>query len=258
MAERLGRGLQQAPGIGEVSMAHLFRAEVQRSTQWRTRLDTTTNWAITTTAAVVSFSFTSVYSPNLVLLAGAGMVYTFLVVEARRYRYYDLWAQRVRLMESGFWGPLLRREPVTADFYAAFAAEIVGPRLRIRLLESLAFRMRRTYWPILGILLVAWVVKLDIHPITATSLPELVGRARLGPVPGPVIFAIWATAMVAYIWLFVAAYRFPLPPTELRSPGKHRRQPLAAAFLAVGSEGRVRVRRRPALRPTSPEDVAGS
>lgn len=259
MAQRLGRGpAQQAPGISEVSMAHLHRAEVQRSTEWRTRLDNTTNWAITTAAAVVSFSFSSAESPHPTLLAGAGLVFTFLVVEARRYRYYDLWAQRVRLLETGFWGPLLRREPVTSDFYAAFAGEMVGPRLRIGMFESLAFRMKRTYWPIIGVLLAAWVVKVDIHPVPAASVAEFVFRARLGPLPGPLMIACWFAAVVLYVAILVAAYRFPLPPTELRAPGKRRRQPLAAAFRTVGPEGRVRVRRRPTLRPVTPEDAAGA
>jgi uncharacterized membrane protein len=257
MAQRLSRA-QQPAGISEVSMAHLHRAEVQRSTEWRTRLDNTTNWAITTAAAVVSFSFSSADSPHPVLLAGAGMVFTFLVVEARRYRYYDLWAQRVRLFESGFWGPLIRREPVTADFYAALAGEMVAPRLRIGMLESLAFRMKRTYWPIIGLLLAAWVVKLDIHPTPSPTPGELIRRARLGPLPGTAMIALWVLAVAAYVWILVAAYRFPLPPTELRAPGKRRRQPLAAAFRTVGTEGRVRVRRRPTLRPITPEERAGA
>jgi uncharacterized membrane protein len=257
MPQRLGRGpAQQAPGISEVSIAHLYRGEIYRSTNWRTRLDTTTNWAITTAAAVISFSFSNADSPHPTLLAGAGLVFTFLVVEARRYRYYDLWAQRVRLLEAGFWGPLLRREPVTADFFAAFAGEMVGPRLRIGMFESLAFRMKRTYWPIIGLLLASWLIKVDVHPVPAATLREFVRRAHLGPIPGTITMALWALAAAAYVFILVAGYRFPLPPTELRAPGRRRRAPLAAAFRTVGPEGRLRVHPRPPRRGAAAGDAA--
>ena len=84
MAERLRRTPGQLPGISEVTLAHIYRAEVARSTEWRTRLDTTTNWAITVAAAVVSFSFSAPASPHPTLLAGALLVFTFLVVDNYR------------------------------------------------------------------------------------------------------------------------------------------------------------------------------
>ena len=38
-------------------MVHFFRAEVHRANIWRQRLDTTTNWAVVTTGAAISFAF---------------------------------------------------------------------------------------------------------------------------------------------------------------------------------------------------------
>jgi uncharacterized membrane protein len=146
---------------------------------------------------------------------------------------------------------------VTADFYAAFAGEMVGPRLRIGMFESLAFRMKRTYWPIIGLLLASWLIKVDLHPVPAASVAEFVRRSRLGPFPGVLTIALWGLAVVCYVVILVAAYRFPLPPTELRSPGRHARLPLAAAFRTVGPEGRLRVHARPPRRPTR-EDAAGA
>ena len=40
-------------------LAHLYRAEVYRSTIWRTRLDNTTNWSIVTMGIALSSSFSS-------------------------------------------------------------------------------------------------------------------------------------------------------------------------------------------------------
>jgi uncharacterized membrane protein len=39
------------------AMVHFYRGEMHRSQVWRTRLDTTTNWAVVTTAGLISFAF---------------------------------------------------------------------------------------------------------------------------------------------------------------------------------------------------------
>ena len=39
------------------ALAHLLRGEMYRSTVWRTRLDTTTNWAVVTTGTALSMIF---------------------------------------------------------------------------------------------------------------------------------------------------------------------------------------------------------
>lgn len=235
-------------GISEVTLAHVYRAEVARSTTWRTRLDITTNWAVTLTAAIVSFAFTSTAAPHATMLVGVVVIFTFLGIEARRYRYYDLWARRVRLMETAYFTPLLRREPISVDFYAAMSSELSKPRLRIAALDSLAFRLQRTYAPIFVILLVGWVVKLDMHPTPATRLRELVERADIGPVPGVLVWIAWGVVSVLLASLYFYAGRAPLPPTELRAPIK-RRSPLGEAFQNVGRRGEIRVpERKPIVR----------
>lgn len=239
MAERLGRS-ERSKGISEVTLAHIYRAEVSRSTEWRTRLDTTTNWAITTAAAMVSFAFSSPHSPPATLLVGIGLVFTFLVVEARRYRYYDLWAKRVRLMESGYLVPLMRQEPITIDFYSAMASEYARPRLRLSALDSLVFRMRRTYAPIILLLLGAWVVKLDIHPVPAADLAELIARGRIGFVPGVVLWTGWAISVSVFFWLLVLGSRAPLPATELRAPTRGWTKSLSEPLRRVGTPGRYK------------------
>ena len=41
------------------AIAHLYRAEVYRSTVWRTRLDSSTNWAVVTTGIALSATYSS-------------------------------------------------------------------------------------------------------------------------------------------------------------------------------------------------------
>lgn len=246
MSHTLGR---QAPGlapvISEITLAHVYRAEVGRSTQWRLRLDTTTNWAITAAAAVISVTFSSVTAPPALLLVGAGLVSTLLVVEARRYRYYDLFARRVRLLEGSYLGALVRREPVSADFHAAFAAELVRPRFQLSLADSIIFRLRRTYWPIVGMLLGAWWLKLELHPSPATGMVEIAARAQTGPIPGSLMLLIWAVSWGTFVVMLVLSLRSPLPPTELRAPARRGTAPLGAAFRGVRPRGPIGIRQGP-------------
>lgn len=231
MAVQLGRGPANEPeGMSEVTLAHMYRAEVARSTTWRTRLDTTTNWAITAAAAVVSLSFSNPQTPHATMLVGFGLVCVFLGIESRRYRYYDLWARRVRLIESGYLVPLLRREEPTDDFTAAFANELSKPRLRISALDSLTFRFSRTYAPIILLILGGWVVKLDLHPRTATSFGDLYARAAIGPIPAALVWTGWVLTCAAAGYLLFRSRRAPLPPTELRAPARRQRRELGPAF----------------------------
>ena len=53
------------------ALAHLYRGEVYRSTVWRTRLDTTTNWSVVTLGVALSITFSSPgASPLPLLLVG--------------------------------------------------------------------------------------------------------------------------------------------------------------------------------------------
>ena len=75
-------------------MSHLYRGELYRSTVWRTRLDTTTNWAVLTTGIALSLTFSSETASPLPLVLVGLLVTTFLSIEARRYRYFDFWRSR--------------------------------------------------------------------------------------------------------------------------------------------------------------------
>src|SRR6516164_2512110 len=59
-------------GAAEIgALAHLYRGEVYRSTVWRTRLDSTTNWAVVTTGIALSATFSSAEaSPLPMVLVG--------------------------------------------------------------------------------------------------------------------------------------------------------------------------------------------
>lgn len=178
------------------AMVHFYRGEVSRSNTWRTRLDSTTNWAVVTTGAALSFAFgSSGTNTALVILIDTLLVLLFLFIEARRYRYYELWANRVRIMETNFFAGLLSPPFLPGTGWAEQITESLRhPRFPIGLMEALGRRYRRNYAPIFLILAISWNIKILIHPLPATSWKMFLARATIGPVPG------WFVILIGFIF----------------------------------------------------------
>src|SRR4029079_13427857 len=83
-------------------LVHYYRGEISRMISWRDRLDRTTNWAIGALAAMLSFSLSSQQAHHSVLLFAMLLIQGLLVIEARRYRFYDVYRARVRLIEHDY------------------------------------------------------------------------------------------------------------------------------------------------------------
>jgi len=183
------RGYHLRPSEFTTAMVHFFRAEVQRANVWRQRLDTTTNWAVVTTGAAISFAYsrTAVEDHRLIIL-NVLLVTLFLYIEARRYRYYELWSYRVRLMETDFFATMLVPPFHPApDWAESLAENLLHPQHPISLLEALGRRLRRNYIWIYVILGLAWLSKVWLHPSPAASGEEFLSRAAIGTVPGPIV-----------------------------------------------------------------------
>jgi uncharacterized membrane protein len=153
-----------APTIG--ALAHLYRGEIYRSTIWRTRLDNTTNWAVVTLGIALSVTFSrSEASPLPLLLAGI-LCIVFLIFEARRYRYFNVWRARARWIERNFYAPMLRGETLmsNSEWSDVLASDYCTPRHHISFARAIGRRLRRNYIWILGIQTVAYYGKIAIHP----------------------------------------------------------------------------------------------
>lgn len=251
-------GLEPA-SLSDTAMAQLYRGELSRSDKWRTRLDTTTNWALTTTAAVISFGFASAASSHVTFLVGLWMVVSFLLIEARRYRYYDLWNRRVRLLEDGYWAPMLRHEPVDPDAMRELAVELSRPQIHLSLFSAISTRLNRAYGPILIVLLLSWFVKVYSHPQPPESFHAFVQRAHVGPVSGGLIMGVVALMVLLAAYLFISSYFVRAPLGELRPRPRSRRAALWESFYRPYALRRSRRRGRPAhmaspsaSRPPSP------
>src|SRR5512139_4219374 len=185
------RGYRLKPSEFVTAMVHLFRAEIHRANVWRQRLDTTTNWAVVSTGATLSIAFSQTDGHHGVIILNTLLVTLFLYIEARRYRYYELWSYRVRLMETDFFATMLVPPFHPApDWAESLAENLLHPQLPISLLEALGRRFRRNYGWIYVILGLAWVAKVWLHPAPAISWSEFFFRARIGSIPGQVVLAM--------------------------------------------------------------------
>lgn len=184
------RGVRLGPAEFTTSMVHLFRAEIARANVWRQRLDTTTNWAVIITVAVITVSFSESGSHHGAIVLSTVLLVLFLYIEARRYRYYELWSYRVRLMETDFFAAMLvppfHPDP---DWAESLAENLLQPDFSVSIWEALGRRFRRNYMWIFLILALAWIAKIWLQPTVAESWSEFVDRAAVGSIPGQVVIA---------------------------------------------------------------------
>src|SRR5215218_8446319 len=88
------------------ALAHFHRAEMGRMAGWRDRIDRTTNWAITVVAGMLSLSLSTPTAHHGVLIFAMVLVFLLLIIEARRYRFFDVYRARVRKLERGYFAQI--------------------------------------------------------------------------------------------------------------------------------------------------------
>jgi len=181
------------------ALSHYYRAEVQRSLAWRERLDRTTNWAVGTTAAFLGFAFAHPEISHVAFFFGFAIVYILLYVESRRYRFFDAYEYRVRLLHQNFvYGVLTHNLDLAEGSYwvAELASDLRYPQYKMSLVYALGRRLYANYSYLFSVLLLGWLFKIKLHPQPAGSWRQFVDQAAVGGIPG------WVT-LVAML-LFVA------------------------------------------------------
>jgi uncharacterized membrane protein len=173
------------------ALAHLYRGEVYRSTIWRTRLDTTTNWSVVTLGVALSITFSSTTASPLPLVLVGFLVLFFLMLEARRYRYFNVWRARARWMERHFYAPMLDDSDLHLEegWQHTLARDYRSPRYHIGFLRAVGRRLRNNYIWILMIQTIAYFGKIMIHPTPVATIDQLWPRAAVGPIPGELMVA---------------------------------------------------------------------
>lgn len=211
------------------AMVHFYRGEVQRSNTWRNRLDTTTNWAVLTTGATLSFVFSSPTNPAFVIPVNSLLVAIFMFMEARRYRYYEVWASRVRVIETGYFAPMLsaRSLPKDQEWAEHIAADLMSPHFTISEWEAVGRRLRSNYFWIFLLLALSYNLKLYLHPfpiptVNAGGDPNqsfwsvFFFRAGIGELlPGELVVAVGVIFNIALICFSVFTLRLKNARSEV-------------------------------------------
>ena len=197
----LGQGLfEEEMGPGS-SMAHLYRGEIHRMRFWRERLDRTTYWAIVIMSAILTWTFSSRGNPHYLLLLGTAALTAFLIIEARRYRGYDIWRGRVRTLQKNVFAYALDPSAGLEDpaWRENLSEDYRTPAMKITMEEAVAHRLRRIYLLLFTITLSAWVIR-----VTAFADTPWPASAAIGEISG---FAVTAAVALFYLLCVVVALR---------------------------------------------------
>ena len=180
------------------ALVHLYRGELGRMTAYRARLDTTTNWAVGTTAALGSFGLCANSSPHLLLLPLV-LLLLFLWMESRRYLTFRLLLERVRLLETGLYLPVLG-ETGREDWKQRLGSSLRAPTRSLALWQAIGIRLRRNYLGLVVVLVASWAAK-------AAATGSLLQGARAGWVPGGIVVSVIALGSTGLAALAVVAPR---------------------------------------------------
>lgn len=188
------------------ALAHLYRGEIYRSTVWRTRLDTSTNWAVVTLGVALSITFSSPSASPLPLVLVGILVLLFLMLESRRYRYFNVWRARARWLEKHLFVPMLKDGDLHMErgWQDVLAEDYWRPHYHIGFMTAVGRRIRRNYLWILLIQTVSYIGKLIVHPTPLTTVEQFWRRADVGPIPGELVAA--AGVIYVGIWFGIALW----------------------------------------------------
>jgi len=187
----------------------------------------------------LSVAFSHAEASALPLLLIGLLIVVFLIFEARRYRYFNVWRARARWIETNFYAPMLRGKGSTfGEWEEVLARDYCEPQYHISLACAVGRRLRRNYSYVLVIQALAYVGKIAIHPTPVASFGEFVQRAAIGPIPGEVILAaglltVWTvqnTELSASPWGNGRAPQIlTLPPSKPRCSFDRKRRRIEPA-----------------------------
>lgn len=178
---------------------HYYRGEIGRMTSWRDRIDRTSNWSMTVVAGLLSVSLSTPASHHGVVLFAMLLISVFLLIEARRYRFFDVYRARVRQLERHYFAQALcPQAELKPDWAEAIAASLRKPVFLIDYRDALFRRIRRNYGWMYLILLLAWALKISSPKLQQNEAPaefvsslwQVVENAHLGPLHGGLVLAV--------------------------------------------------------------------
>jgi uncharacterized membrane protein len=205
------------------AMSHFYRGEMGRIMVWRQRLDVTTNWAITSTTAIITIAFSTREVPHIVFFFNLAIVCVLLWIEARRYRFYDAFRARVRMLEAHFLVPMVmeNREMLQGEWKKLVCEDLILPCFKISKLEAVGRRLKRNYVFIFILILLAWITKIFLHaPMAMDSPAGFYHALRVGHIPSWLLASIMVGTFVSVIGITI--YVSKKSSGEISEFGTHR------------------------------------
>jgi uncharacterized membrane protein len=192
------------------AMVHFYRGELGRIMIWRQRLDVTTTWAITSTTTIITVSFSFRDIPHIIFFFNLALVWIMLWIEARRYRFYDAFRGRVRMLETHFLVPMVSQSDrlLDGEWRRLVCEDLILPCFKITAIEAVGRRLKRNYVFIFSTIMVAWVLKIFMHanpPIT--TLKSFYAAFAAGHLPAWFNFGVFFGTIVAVTAIIIYAAR---------------------------------------------------
>ena len=150
-----------------------------------------------------------------------------LAIEARRYRFFDVYRTRVRRLERNYFASVFSPTSATEqEWMQAMAEDLRRPVFSISLSTAMSRRLRRNYFWMFIVLLVAWLLKTTSAKLqlngreaeSVHSVSEWIGNGALGPLPGWTVVSLVA---VFYCWIAYATLRNSRAEGELADGDVH-------------------------------------
>lgn len=205
-------------------MSHFYRGELGRIMAWRARLDNTTNWAITSTSTIFTVAFSFKEVPHIIFFFNIAIVWMMIWIEARRYRFYDAFRARVRMLEAHFLVPIVSQNTslLQGEWQRLVCEDLLLPSFKISKFEAVGRRLKRNYGFIFVIILVAWVTKIFLHAEKAITSPGTFYDAlRIGKsIPSWLVAGLFVGTFVLVIGIIV--YIGKRSTGEISEFGAHR------------------------------------
>ena len=205
------------------AMSHFYRGEMGRIMVWRQRLDVTTNWAITSSTAIITIAFSSREVPHIIFFFNLAILWVLLWIEARRYRFYDAFRARIRMLEAHFLVPMVmeNRDLLQGEWKKLVCEDLILPCFKISKLEAIGRRLKRNYVFIFIMVLLAWITKIFLHAPKAMEDPLDFYRAlRVGHIPAWLVALVFIGTFLSSIGL--AVYVGKKSSGEISEFGTHR------------------------------------
>ena len=205
------------------AMSHFYRGELGRIMAWRARLDPTTNWAITATSTIFTVAFSIERVPHIIFFFNIAIVWIMLWIEARRYRFYDAFRARVRMLEAHFLVPIVAQNTsmLQGEWKKLVCEDLLLPSFKISAFEAVGRRLKRNYIFIFILIMVAWVTKIFLHATEPVSGVFGFYRAlSIGHIPSWFIAFIFGGTMAIVIGITI--YVGQKTSGEISEFGAHR------------------------------------